>query len=181
MKTYVALLRGINVSGQKKIKMADLSAGIKGLGFNSVQTYIQSGNVLFKCEKVAREKLEKKIEGMIAEKFGFMVPIVIRTSEELKSLVATNPFLVSSYRDQERIYITFLKEGPSPDNIIKLKSVNCHPEEFILSGKAIYFYSPLGYAKAKMNNNFFESKLKVVATTRNWRTVLTLLEMTKQS
>ena len=80
-------------------------------------------------------------------------------------------------KDPERFYITFLSEIPTPDNIEKLKTFNYSPEEYRLINTTIYFYAANGYGRAKMNNNYFESKLKVFATTRNWKTVYKLVEM----
>ena len=177
MKTYIAMLRGINVSGQKKIKMMNLVDHLNELNFEQVRTYIQSGNIVFGCQPTEKGDLERMISDKILEKYKFEVPTIVRTPDELKNVVDKNPFLKQSDKTTDRQYITFLGSLPVEVNIEKLATYDYAPEEYILDGLDIYFYSPKGYGKAKMNNNFFENKLKVAATTRNWKTVNKLLEM----
>ncbi len=177
MEIYIAILRGINVSGQKKIKMADLKAHLEELNFKNVQTYIQSGNVIFEHEAASPESLENEIEKKIFEKYGFRVPIIIKTPPELEYVLNNNPFLNDPDKASDRLYVTFLADAPSTINIGKLENTDHSPEEYVLDGRNIYFFSPGGYGRAKMNNNFFENKLKVNATTRNWRTINKLVEI----
>jgi uncharacterized protein (DUF1697 family) len=177
MNKYIAILRGINVSGQKKIKMADLKSHLSELNFKNIQTYIQSGNIIFEYESDDIIFLEDAIKSKINEKYGFEVPTIVITQNEIEYVLANNPFINEQGKDPERIYVTFLSDFPSITNIEKLENFNYSPEEYILDGKIIYFFSPHGYGKAKMNNNFFENKLKVEATTRNWKTVNKLFEM----
>lgn len=179
MKTYIALLRGINVSGQKKIKMADLRAQLQALPIQNIQTYIQSGNIVFEGASTANSDLANQIEQNIKQNYGFEVPVLIKSPEDLKNTLENNPFLKDSNKDIKRFYVTFLAEAPAPDLVEKLKEVDYSPEEYVILNDSIYFYSPQGYGRAKMNNNFFEKKLKVSATTRNWRTIHKLLEMTE--
>lgn len=174
MSTYIALLRGINVSGQKKIKMTDLIAHLKDLKFKNVQTYIQSGNVIFETSIKDKKNISGLIEKKIKKEYGFEVSVIIKSPKDFKDVLAKNPF---TSKDTEKIYFTFLSEKPSPENINKLKTYDYSPEEYILDGENIYFFAPKGYGNAKMNNNFFENKLKVSATTRNWKTVNKLIEM----
>lgn len=178
MKTYIAILRGINVSGQKKIKMADLRALLDELGFKEVQTYIQSGNIVFQYPETSENSLEKMIEENIQAHYDFQVPTLVRSPEEFQYVVENNPFLQDPEKDINRQYITFLAEKPAGERIEALREVNYEPEEYVIDGRLIFLYSPKGYGRAKMNNNFFEKKLKVSATTRNWKTVNKLLEMT---
>lgn len=179
MGKFIALLRGINVSGQKKIKMSDLKMLFADLSFTNVETYIQSGNVFFLSDsnnkKIIRERLEKKIKS----KYGYQVQIIIKTPDELKYALNYNPFLRDEKNDFDRIYFTFLSEKPSSINIKKLMEFEYPPEEYIIDGDMIYLLFPNGYGKAKMNNNFFEKKLNIFATTRNYKTVKTLFEMVK--
>jgi uncharacterized protein (DUF1697 family) len=178
MKTYIAILRGINVSDQKKIKMADLRALLDEIGFKEVQTYIQSGNIVFQYPETSESDLEKIIEEKIQSHYDFHVPTMVRTPEAFQYVINHNPFLQDPEKDIKRQYITFLAEQPAEENIEALKEVDHDPEEYIIDGRVIFFFSPNGYGRAKMNNNFFEKKLKVKATTRNWKTVNKLLEMT---
>ena len=175
MQTYIAMLRGINVSGQKKIKMADFKTHLQELNFTDVKTYIQSGNAVFKYKKCNPKSLENKIANKILEKYGFEVSLILKMSDALKDVLKNNPFVKD--KDLNRLYVIFLSDEPTSDDLKKLKGIDHGPEEYVLKGKTIYFYSPHGYGRAKMNNNFFENKLKVTATTRNWKTVNKLAEM----
>ena len=176
-QTYITLLRGINVSGQKKIKMADLRALLETVPFQNVQTYIQSGNILFEYEQTAATDLEDKIASKIREKYGFEVPVLVKTPEEISQILENNPFLQDPDKNTDRMYFTLLSEAPAPDRVEKLKTFDYHPEEYVLDGTTVYFFSPHGYGRARMNNNFFENQLKVSATTRNLKTMQKLVEM----
>ena len=177
MNTYIALFRGINVSGQKKIKMADLRQHMQALGFDQVRTYIQSGNLIFQSEVVAKDELEKQIEEKILAEYGFEVSVIIRTPEELQAILVENPFLQNPENDPKRFYVAVLASEPTTERLDVLAEKDYAPEAYAILGKTLYFYVPNGYGRSKMNNNFFENKLKVVATTRNWRTMHKLAEM----
>jgi len=177
MKTYIALLRGINVSGQKKIKMPDLRTCFEEMGCKDVQTYIQSGNVIFNHEAADSKELEQKIEQQILNKFGFQVENLVRTPSDLENIIKNNPFIGEPDKEVNGIYITLLSEVPSFADKDKLKDISYKPEEFFIEERTIYLFLPFGYGRTKLNNNFFESKLKMKATTRNWKTVATLLEL----
>lgn len=172
MKTYISILRGINVSGQKMIKMADLKVLYEELGFTNVQTYIQSGNVVFESQETNPDKLQELIFNQLKKHYGFDVPNLILTPQEIEEALKNNP-----YQQYEKMYFTFLDEIPLAENLEKLKAFNYVDEYYEQSKKVIFFYSPNGYGNAKMNNNFFENKLKVKATTRNLNTVKKLLKM----
>jgi uncharacterized protein (DUF1697 family) len=172
MPTYIALLRGINVSGQKKIKMAELRNLLTEAGLTQVQTYLQSGNVVFQSE--SSEKASEKIERCIMEHYGYQVKVLLTTPDALGQIVAENPF---SEQDTKLLYVTFLAEDPAPELLEKLQAVDYSPETFVFKDNIIYTFAANGYGRAKLNNNFLEKKLKVAATTRNWKTVNALLEM----
>ena len=177
METYIAMLRGINVSGQKIIKMADFKNHLQELNFADVQTYIQSGNAVFKTKKSTLKALEDKIAKKIFEDYGFEVSVIVKTPDELSEVLENNPF--SKDKDLNRLYVTFLSDKPTKEKLNKIEGIDYSPEEFVLKGKIIYGYSPNGYGKAKLSNNFIENKLKVSATTRNWKTVNKLADMAK--
>jgi len=179
MQTYIALLRGINVSGQKKIKMTDLKKSLETLKFSEIITYIQSGNIVFKSDNVSIPALEKQIHNLILKDFGFDVPVLMITQDKLKTVIENNPFEKDATKDPKLFYVVFLKDMPKGENIAHLRSYDYSPEEYILDNKIIYFYAANGAGKAKMNNNFFESKLKVQATTRNWRTTHKLVTLSQ--
>ena len=180
MQTYIALLRGINVSGVKKIRMVELREHLNELDFGSIQTYIQSGNIVFQSEEKDQKVLEKQIHEKILEKYGFEVPTLVRTPKDLKRAVAENPMKDVLENDPKRLYLTFLDEVPEKENVEKIESFDPSPDRFVLQGRNLYFYSPLGNSKSKISNNFFEKKLKVAATSRNWRTVNTLIGMSEE-
>lgn len=173
---YIALLRGINVSGQKKIKMADLRAYLEDAGLQDVQTYIQSGNIIFQSEHVDKAELAQRISDKIKEVYGFDVPVLVLTADYLQSVIEQNTYFKAG-KDISKLYVTFLAEKPSQEKIDTLEAVDCSPEEFTLHDTHLDFYFPNGYGRSKLNNNFFERKLKVSATTRNWKTVNKLLDM----
>lgn len=177
MKIYVALLRGINVSGKKKIKMADLREHLAELDFKNIKTYIQSGNILFQYPETDIHELEQLIKDKIKEKYDFDVPTMVKTPADFKYVIDNNPFLRVAENDPKHMHITFLGTTPSTDQIEHLATYEFPNEEYALENLHIYFHAPKGYGRAKMNNNFFEKKLKVAATTRNWKTVNKLYEL----
>ncbi|WP_319589472.1 DUF1697 domain-containing protein [uncultured Draconibacterium sp.] len=178
MNKYVAILRGINVGGKNKIKMDALKSSLSILGFEQVQTYIQSGNVVFRFQETSLEDLAKLINKQIQKEFGFDVPVLVLCAEQLANIVSNNPFVGNENKVAQFLHVTFLKENQVNVNEEKITAQVKAREEFLISNGVIYLYCPQGYGKTKLNNNFFESQLKVSATTRNWKTTLKLLEMT---
>ena len=178
MSTYISILRGINVSGQKIIRMTELKALYEELGFNEVVTYIQSGNVIFRTGlEVPAKVLTDKIEEAINTRFGFNVPVIIRTVDEMIKTIRANPFLKGEGQVTEKLYITFLEEKPLIADIEKINQFDFFPDKFIILGREVYLDCAGGYGTTKLSNNFFESKLKIKATTRNWNTVNKLVEL----
>ena len=177
MPIYISLLRGINVSGQKKIPMKELQAMYKSLKFKNVKTYIQSGNVLFETSTISISTLQKKIEKKIKEVFTFDVVVLCYTIQEWKKIIKNNPF---KSEDEGRIYVTFLSDIPTKKPMDEINKVKNELEEISIIERAVYFFCPTGYGKTKLSNNFFENKLKVAGTTRNWKTVNTLLSLAEE-
>ena len=196
MKTYISILRGINVSGQKKILMADLKKLYESLGFINVQTYIQSGNIIFDYQNKEnnnnneitlaeiQQNISLQIADKIAEQYDFQVPVIIRNVEEMESCIKNNPF-VGKYADLDKFHVSFLSQIPTESNIDKLndkaKEGYFGDDEYLILGKEVYLYCPNGYGITKLSNNFLENKLKVIVTTRNWKTVNELLRIAKNS
>jgi len=180
MSTYIALLRGINVSGQKLIKMTDLKKLFEVQGFQDVQTYIQSGNVIFSSKEKSTSKLENIISTAIQKEFGFDVGVLVITPDNINYVLNNNPF-IKKKKEIDKLYVTFLSEQPSEESIKKLKVTDYSPEEYIIDGKLVYLHVPNCYGKTKLNNNLFENKLKVEATTRNWKTINKLWELLNNS
>lgn len=181
MNRRIAILRGINVGGKRKILMADLKSMFEKMKFSNVSTYIQSGNVFFDAEKgFDNRDLGQKIENAIEKEFGFEVPVIVRTPKEIDSAINQNPF---SYDDTDivHLHLTFLNEEPTTENQEKAESYNYEPDKFEIKGKNVFIYCVGKYHQSKLTNNFFEKKLKVNATTRNWKTVLKLYELSKQN
>jgi len=156
MQTYISMLRGINVSGQKKIEMAGLRSLYEELSFEQVTTYIQSGNVIFKTANNANEgKLVETIEQAIHAKYGFEVPVTLRNLPEINELTSNNPFLTRMGIDPEKLHVTFLSNNPQQSSVKNIETAAFLPDEFILSGKEIFLYCPGGYGNTKLNNKFF--------------------------
>jgi uncharacterized protein (DUF1697 family) len=135
METYISMLRGINVSGHKKILMSDLKALYEELKFKDVVTYVQSGNVVFKSEKQPATDLSKKIRKKILEKYSFDVPVIIRNSSEIEKVVSKNPFLKEKGIDPEKLHVTFLSEAPNKLNLEVLRKVDHTPDKFLIIEK----------------------------------------------
>lgn len=177
MKVIVSLLRGINVSGQKKVPMKELKTLYEELGFTDVSTYIQSGNVIFGTTEKALDKLPKKVEQKIKAHFGFDVSVIHRTPEQLKAVLQNNPFLNEKDLQENKLYVAFMAGTPEAAHVEKAQTYQTEADRFAVMGQETYLYLPDGYGNSKLHNNFFESKLHVVATTRNWRTVNILYNM----
>ncbi|WP_421829540.1 DUF1697 domain-containing protein [Larkinella sp.] len=177
LKTALAILRGINVSGQKKVQMNELKHLFEELNCRQVKTYIQSGNVVFTHSAADEEQLARQIEQKIEETFGFQVPVLTRSLGELADIVAQNPFLEEEHTEVDKLHVTFLSNAPDTLNLDKIKDLSLGTDRFVLSGKELYVYCPGGYGNTKLSNTFFENKLRVTATTRNWKTVRELLKM----
>lgn len=179
MNTYISLLRGINVSGQKMIKMIELIELYESLKFNDVKTYLQSGNVIFNSSLNDIEKLSGMIEERIERKFGFRVDVLIRSINEFQQIISNNPFLKREGLDTSKLHVTFLSEIPSKTLLDEIKLPEIEVDEFNNIGREIYLFCPNGYGRTKLSNNFFEKKLDVIASTRNWKTVNILLHIAK--
>ncbi|MEO1652418.1 MAG: DUF1697 domain-containing protein, partial [Bacteroidota bacterium] len=169
----------INVGGKRKIKMDDLKALFAQLNYQDIATYIQSGNVLFSTPKELDIPEEaKKIEGAILDQFTFEVPVIIRKSRDLESIIKGNPFLEKG-KAIETLHLTFLSKIPSEEKREKIKSYDYAPDLFQIQGQEVYIYCEGKYHQTKLNNQFFEKKLGVSASTRNWKTLLKLKELAK--
>lgn len=178
MKTYIALLRGINVSGQKKIKMADLKQTLENSGLQNVKTYIQSGNIVFDSEITETDMLQDKIHNAILNDFTFEVPVLVKISSQLEMILTANPF--TDEVEENRLYFVLLEKPPEQSLVDEFNEVNFVNEDFSITKACVYLCCKNGYGNAKLNNNLIERKLKVQATTRNLKTMQKLVEMTKE-
>jgi uncharacterized protein (DUF1697 family) len=178
MPIFIAMLRGINVGG-KVIKMESLRESFAAMGFNDVKTYVQSGNVIFEVSNASAPSLSKKIEQRILRDFGLSVPVFLRTPKEMEETIKRNPLLKMPGIDPSKLHVTFLSDAPPKTALEQLQPLTVKPEQFHSIGRDIYLYCPNGYGKTKLSNTAIEKKLSVGATTRNWKTVNTLLAMTR--
>jgi uncharacterized protein (DUF1697 family) len=157
--------------------MADLRDMFSELSFSNVTTYIQSGNLVFEYESHNNNELATKITNQIHDKYGFDVPVIVFTKTELSEAFANNPFVENT--EIEQLHLTFLSEKPTAEKLVEINLLSYPPDEFQIIGKSVYLKCVNKYHQTKLSNNFFEKKLGVSATTRNWKTVTKLVEMTK--
>jgi uncharacterized protein (DUF1697 family) len=177
MKTYVALLRGVNVGG-RKVLMRDLRDVFEAFGAEDVSTYVQSGNVIFRSNEPAG-RLVEAIEERLAGDLGLDVTVLLRTPAQLAKLVAGNPFLKRKGTKPTALHVTFLSKKPAAGKVNALDPTVEAPDEFQVVGNEVYLHFPNGYGRSKLGNAWFEKQLGVRATTRNWRTVTQLEERSK--
>ncbi len=177
MPTYISLLRGINVGGQKAMKMDRLRRSFEALGFRNVKTYLQSGNVIFGTVKRSPVQLSKTIARHMSSEFGFPVSVIVRVSEELNKILKRNPFLKETGIDQSKLHVTFLSQEPPRTIVKKLDAFDAAPDQFRWIAQEIYLYCPHGYGRTKLSNIALEKTLSVTATTRTWNTVKRLCEI----
>jgi uncharacterized protein (DUF1697 family) len=166
---YAALLRGVNVGGNK-LAMPDLVRIVEGLGGRDVRTYVQSGNVVYSGPKNVATSLEQSLRTDL----GVRSPVLVRSGGELAAVVAAKPYAA----DGKAVSVTFLGARPQRAALAGVDPAGYGTDEFVVIGSEIYLHTPSGYGRSKLNNAFWERKLSTVATTRNWNTVLALAEMT---
>ncbi len=180
MATYISILRGINVSGKNLIKMDALRKCYADMGLQEVNTYVQSGNVVFKAKKASPAKLALKISEQIENDFGLQVPVIVLTVELLQQIIDENPLPSNPLNNPAFMHVSFLAAVPGAFDQAAVEAKIQAGEQVRFSDKAIYLYCPDGYGKTKLTNNFLESKLKVTITTRNWKTVNELFQMAQK-
>jgi uncharacterized protein (DUF1697 family) len=166
------------MAGHNKIMTTELSALYHKMGFKDVRTYIQSGNVIFNLDdKTEINRVALNIESAILKKFNYTIPVLIRTVSEIKKVVSDNPFFDEMNFDPSKLAVIFLYEIPSREQVEKVKNVDYPPDKFKIIGKEIFIYCPNGFGKTKLYTNFFENKMKVIGTARNWKTIKSILEI----
>jgi uncharacterized protein (DUF1697 family) len=173
---YVALLRGINVGGNNMLPMKDLATMFAKAGCNAVKTYIASGNVVFRADRELASRIPAAIAKAITARLQLRIPIVVRTSRDLRRVADNNPFLARGV-DPDKLHVVFLADKPRAPAVAALDPKRSPPDEFIVRGSEIYLHCPNGLGRTKLSNAYFDSKLETVSTARNWRTVLKLLEL----
>ena len=173
---YVALLRGINVGGKNKLAMKDLAALFNRSGCKSVQTYIQSGNIMFCADPRRAQSIDADITRLIKAEYGLNVPVVVRTREEMQRIVKNNLFIESGIA-AATLHVVFLADKPSRTAVDSLSSERSPGDSFVVRGREIYLHLPNGAGRSKLTAVYFDSALKTTSTQRNWRTVTTLAAM----
>ncbi len=175
MTTWIVLLRGVNVGGANRVAMADLRQLVATLGHTGVSTYIQSGNIVLTSSRSDRVVIADEICAGIEASFGPKVSAVLRTHDELRAALATNPF--TKAEDGTRVLITFLSDTPSPDDVALLERDRFLPDRFEVVGSELFGYYPNGAGRSKMTLDYFEKRLRVRGTARNLNTVAKLIEL----
>ena len=172
----VALLRGINVGGKNKLRMADLAAMFREAGCDDVRTYIQSGNVVFRADAALAGDIPALISASIMDQFGYQVPVIIRTALEVQEIVQANPFAETG-AEANKLHVMFLADLPDRAHVEALDPNRSPGDEFAVLGREVFLHYPNGVARSKLTNAYFDSSLSTTSTSRNWRTVGKLLEM----
>jgi len=170
---FIALIRGINVGGHKKVKMADVKTLCESMGLRDVRTHLQSGNVVFRTAKTDRARLAKELESAI----GVEAKIILRTADELRSAIAANPMPEEAERKPSGFIVTFLSDQPTATAMQSLRDAYSGPEKMQLHGAELYIEYGSGLGTSKLTNALIERKLGVAGTARNWNTVTRLLEI----
>jgi uncharacterized protein (DUF1697 family) len=177
MQTYIAFLRGINVSGQKLIKMETLRTILTELSIENISTYIQSGNIIFTSNLTNISDLENQIENSIEKYFGYQVPVLILTLEELQKCAEQNPYAAYKINDPVQPYVTFLSKEPAIADLDLFKTIDFREDKHITINKVMYIFYSDPTRNSKLTNSIIENKLKVKATTRNWKTINKLIDL----
>jgi len=176
MGVYVALLRAINVGGRNRVPMAELRSSLARLGLDDVRTYVQSGNVVFRSRGGTTRDLAHRIEREISKVFGIEVSVILRTPAQLEDVVASNPFLEDE-ADETKLHVVFLDKKPARSAVAGLDENRSPPDAFTVGGREMYLRLPKGAGRSKLTIDYFERRLAIPATARNWKTVTTLLAM----
>lgn len=182
VSTYIALLRGINVSGKNLLKMGVLRSELAHLGFSNIQTYIQSGNIVFTAPIAPEIALSSQIAELLLKNHSLKVPTLVASLAKWQQIVQNIPFsLPKSPLDVKTYHLSLLAHPPTTEQIKVWETLDFLPDTYAIIGKAVYLHCPNGYAHTKLNNNYIEKSFKTTSTTRNWVTVTTLLQMAEQT
>jgi uncharacterized protein (DUF1697 family) len=176
MAAVVSMLRGVNL-GTRRMKMEQLRALYETLGLRGAQTYVQSGNVVFRSANRGLENLAKRIEDAIEQEFGFSSDVILRTAADMRDVVSRNPFEGREGIEPGKLLVWFLASDPGEEARVKVRAVPADPEEVRIDGRELYIYFPNGMARPKLSMAACQRALKIPGTGRNWNTVVKLLEM----
>ena len=177
MTTYIALLRGVNVGGKKKVAMGDLHEMLAGLGYLEPRTLLQSGNLVFKAESGDGAKVEAALETAARERLGFVTDFLVRNGREWKRLVEANPFPSEARSDPAHLVVVFLRKAPSADEVRTLEGSVSGPEVMRAEGKQLYAVYSAGIGTSRLTLPVIEKALGTRGTGRNWNTVTKLADL----
>jgi uncharacterized protein (DUF1697 family) len=180
MAVIISMLRGVNVGGHNKIKMEALRALYESLKLRDAQSYVQSGNVIFRTDERDMSRLAKRIEEGIVRKFGFRPDVILRTAAEMREVIARNPFAKRRGIEPGKLLVSFLESDPGEEEREKVRQMKCDPEEMRIEGREIYIYFPNGMGRTKLQWAGLHRMLKTPATGRNWNSVTKMLEMAEK-
>ncbi|MGW0366969.1 DUF1697 domain-containing protein [Streptomyces sp. NPDC002990] len=178
-KKYAALLRGINVGGAKRVPMAELRSVLEGLGHGDVQTYLQSGNAVFSSAREDPAALARELETAIEAHFGFRVPCLVVDGEYLRAVADACPFPAAQLEGKQ-LHAVFCSEQPAEDRFAALDAPSFLPEEYRVGDRVLYLYAPQGLGRSKLAEALARPAVVggMDVTTRNWNTVVKLVELT---
>ena len=190
MPAVIALLRAVNVGGHNNVRMEEVRTLFAALGCKNVQTYLQSGNVVFSTSKPSPSQVAAELQTAINEALGIETIIIPRTPADLRAIIANNPFaegIASGAIDPSKLMVAYFQSRPSDDVCEKAarrglessKQSGKQPDEIRFHGREAYIYYPNGLGKATFNWSAFERGSKIPATARNWTTTLKLLELSE--
>jgi uncharacterized protein (DUF1697 family) len=180
MTIVISMLRGVNVGGHNKINMEVLRALCESLNFEDVATFIQSGNVVFRTKERDLAKVSKRIGDAIEKSFGFRPDVILRTVEEMRGVIARNPFAARTDVEPNKLLALFLADQPDAEARRRALSVKADREELRVDGRVLYIYFPDGQGRSKLSMAAVERALKISGTGRNWNSVLKLMEMAER-
>lgn len=178
--TFIALLRGINVTGRNKIAMSDLRSLCADLGWTDIETYIQSGNLVFNAD-APPASLEVELEQAIEARFGLIIPVIVRTAADWPAYIQGNPFPDESDREPNFVMLALSKSPPHEDAGSSLQDRAANGERIVQVGDALWIHYPDGVGRSKLSPALFDRLVGSPVTARNWRTVLRLDELTRHS
>jgi uncharacterized protein (DUF1697 family) len=180
MTVAISMLRGVNLARHNRIKMESLRTMYESLGLRNAETYLQSGNVVFRTAARDLIGLGKRIEDRIEDTFGFRSAVIVRSSSELRDVIRKNPFAARRGIDPSKLLVTFLATAPESEYREKLLGIQADPEELRIEGRELYVHFPNGVGRAKLSPALIEKTLKTRGTGRNWNTVTKLLEIAER-
>jgi len=180
MGVIISMLRSVNVGGHHKLKMEALRALYETLGFSDVQTYIQSGNVIFRTKRQDLARLSKRIEDELERRFGFRTDVILCTPSDLQYVLARNLFAKRPGIDPSKLLVDFLARVPSAEAVDRVRKLNTEPEELRIDGRELYMYFPNGMARPKISWGAVEKLLNTPGTGRNLNTIRKLLEIAQK-